>query len=39
MTTIEILAQCSIDVLGYFLPAFAIMLACSWVVSLFRFSK
>lgn len=39
MNTIEILAQSTVDVLGYFLPSFAIMLAVSWVVSLFRFDK
>ena len=36
MTTIELLAQCSVDVLAYFLPSFAVMLAVAWVVSLFR---
>lgn len=39
METIELLSQATINVLGYFLPSFAIMLAVSWVVSLFSFRR
>ena len=35
MVSIE-LAQAFIDVLAFFLPTFAVMLAVSWVVSFFR---
>lgn len=31
------LAQVCVDVMAYFLPAFAVIVAVSWVVSLFRY--
>lgn len=31
------LAQVCIDVMAYFLPSFVVVLAVSWVVSLFRY--